>query len=545
MARIKPRILKGFRDYTPDLMIARRDMLSRVAVVFERYGFSPLDTPALEYSEILLGKYGDEAEKLLYRFEDNGKRDICLRYDLTIPLARVVAQHTELPSPFKRYQIGNVWRAESPGRGRFREFTQCDIDIVGSSSLTADAECLVVDLAVMEALGVDAEVRINNRKVFRGLQERLGVEDSRAMNNVLRVIDKLPKVGEEGVRAELADELKLEAARIDAVIEFCRITGTNAEIFEQLERLLGESEIGMQGIGELRTVLKYAYAQGVREADVKLDPSIARGLDYYTGTVFETFLRNLDGFGSVMSGGRYDDLVGLYAGQQIPAVGVSVGLDRLLAGLIELGAIRERKTVSEVLVTVFSPDQLDYSMKIANSLRQANVKAELYLDPEAKFRKQMKYANTLGIPCVAIAGPDEAASGKVTLRDMLNGEEAQVDLDDLGAIANQWLGRVRGFDEDHRSWAWPWEPEVIKRVSEVRGLYILRSGTREALKVGYVDKSRLKSHLLSFFGSTEAENVVSFDWYEIGDTRLGCALEAFLTERLLKSDASTDITKPN
>lgn len=533
MARIKPRILKGFRDYTPDVMIARRDMLNKVCAVFERYGFSPLDTPALEYSEILLGKYGADAEKLLYRFEDNGKRDICLRYDLTLPLARVVGQHGELPRPFKRYQVGNVWRAESPGRGRYREFTQCDIDIVGSSSLTADAECLVVDVAVMQALGVNAVVRMNNRKVFRGLQERLGIESEREMNDVLRVIDKLPKVGEEGVRKELAESLKLSEARIESVITFCSISGSNDEVLAKLTELMGESEIGEQGIAELRQVLEYAFAQGVEDEDVQLDPSIARGLDYYTGTVFETFLRDLPDFGSVMSGGRYDDLIGLYASEQIPAVGVSVGLDRLLAGLIELNAVRERKTVTEVLVTVFSPETLSYAMQVAATLRDANVKTELFLDPDAKIRKQMKYANNLNIPCVAIAGPDEAEKREVSLRDMIGGEQAQVQLDELGAVANQWLGRVRGFDEDHRSWAWPWEPEVIKRVSEVRGLYILRGASREALEVGYVDKSRLKSHLLSLVQSPERENVVSFDWYEIGDTRLGNALEAFLSERLL------------
>lgn len=433
MPTIEPRLLKGFQDFLPDVMIARRRMILTVCDVFERFGFSPLETPALEYSEILLGKLGDEAEKLLYRFRDNGDRDVTMRYDLTVPLARVVSMNRNLPMPFKRYQIGNVWRAESPGRGRFREFLQCDVDIVGSASLMADAECLAVDAAVMSALGVEATIRFNNRKVFTGLKEMLGVPDGPILNAVLRSVDKLPKIGEAGVRKELAEAAGLDGAAIDRVMAFCAISGGATDVLDQLQSLMAASEAGQQGVAELREVLRYALDMGVPESVLAVDPSIARGLDYYTGTVFETFIDALPGFGSVMSGGRYDGLIGLYAGTEMPAVGISVGLDRLLAGLAELGRVESPKCVTQVLLLPFSAEQAGYVLAAAASLRAAGVNTEVYLDPAAKMKKGMKYADSLGIPLVCIAGPDEVVAGTMTVKDMAKGEQRVVALADLAA----------------------------------------------------------------------------------------------------------------
>jgi len=424
MATIEPRLLKGFKDYLPDPMIVRRRMINQVCEVFERYGFSPLETPALEYTDILLGKMGEDAEKLLYRFKDNGDRDITLRYDLTVPLARVVGMNRNMPMPFKRYQVGNVWRAESPGRGRFREFLQCDVDIVGTSSLVADAECLAVDAAVMSALGVKATIRFNNRKVFRGLQELLSIADNPRMDAVLRSVDKLAKIGDAGVREELRTAAGLDGAAIDRTMRFCAIAGTPGEVLAQLDALFATSEIGQQGVAELRTVLANALAMGVQPEMAVIDPSIARGLDYYTGTVFETFLNDLPTLGSVMSGGRYDTLVGLYAGQEIPAVGISVGLDRLLAGMIELGLLSSPKCVTELLMVAFSEGEMPYVLGLAADLRARGAKAEVYLDAAAKMKKAMKYADALGIKQVLIAGPDEVAAQTVTLKDMVAGTQA-------------------------------------------------------------------------------------------------------------------------
>lgn len=430
MATIEPRLLKGFRDYLPDPMIVRRRMINSVCTVFERFGFSPLETPALEYTDILLGKMGDEAEKLLYRFRDNGDRDITLRYDLTVPLARVIGMNRNLPMPFKRYQVGNVWRAESPGRGRFREFLQCDVDIVGTTSLMADAECLAVDAAVMTALGVQAKIRFNNRKVFQGLQESIGVADGGQMNLVLRAVDKLPKIGDEGVRAELRAVTSLDAAAIDRVMAFCAIAGSPQDVLAQLESLFAASPAGQSGVAELREVLGRATSMGVPAEMLVLDPSIARGLDYYTGTVFETFLDKLPAFGSVMSGGRYDTLIGLYAGQEIPAVGISVGVDRLLAGLIELGEVSCPKSVTHVLLAALSESEANHVLGAAAGLRRLGVNAEVYLDPAAKVRKAFKYADSLGISWVAVAGPDEVAKNMLSLKDMKSGTQELVTVDE-------------------------------------------------------------------------------------------------------------------
>lgn len=421
---VEARILRGFRDYLPEVMLPRQRMLEQVARVFESFGFAPLSTPALEYADILVGKYGDEGDKLLYRFLDNGERDIALRYDLTVPLARVVGMNRDLVKPFKRYHIAPVWRAETPGRGRFREFSQCDVDIVGSDSIMADAECLAVGASVLKALGVERfQLRVNNRKLLTALLERVQVSGDAALG-VLRTVDKLPKIGEEKTRELLATENKLDAAAIDAVFAFLKLAP------EELTTFFADSEIGLKGAAELHELLKLAGELGIRDC-VAVDLSIARGLDYYTGTIYETFLLDLEAIGSVMSGGRYDNLLGMFGGESIPAVGISLGVDRLFYGLQELKLVREQASPTQVLVTVFDEGTRAQAYQVAATLRAAGVRAEVFLGA-GKLKKQFQYADRKQIPFAVVAGPDELARGEVTLKDLKSGTQSTLA---IGALA--------------------------------------------------------------------------------------------------------------
>ena len=442
MNTIKPRLLKGFRDYLPEQMIPRKQMMDTIAEVFERYGFSPLQTPALEYADILLGKCGEDADRLFYRFDDHGGRDVCLRYDLTVPLARVAAQYGNLPMPFKRYQIAPVWRAEKPGKGRFREFFQCDVDIVGTDSLIADAECVAVDNDVMSALGVaNVVIRINNRKILTGFFENevFGGAAPDQQLAILRTIDKLSAMGEATVRELLGKDNGLPAATIDHTFKLFGIRGTNDEMLAAAEPLVGSSEAGWRGLSELREVVGHAAGLGVPAERIKLDFSIARGLDYYTGTVFETFLLDLPGFGSVMSGGRYDGLISTFLGRDMPAVGISAGMDRLFSGMVELGLVETAKTPVRVLVAPMEPDVLPQALAATSQLRAAGLPAEVYLE-QAKLKKQLRYANQRGIEAVVILGPDEIAAGLATVKLMEKGEQTQVPLAELAARVGALLG---------------------------------------------------------------------------------------------------------
>ena len=428
---IKPRILKGFNDYLPDVMLPKQRMLDAVARTFESFGFAPLQTPALEYADVLLGKYGDEGDKLLYRFLDNGARDVALRYDLTVPLARVVAMNRQLGAPFKRYQIAPVWRAEKPGPGRFREFLQCDVDIIGVADLMADAECLAVGAAVLGALGVDDFVlRVNNRKLLTGLMLRLGIAEGEPTLAVLRTVDKLPKIGEDGVRAALASENGLDATAIDGIFEFLALDPKG------LAEWFAEDSPGRVGAAELQTLLDLAAEQGLADR-VEVDLSIARGLDYYTGTIYETFVRGQASMGSVMSGGRYDTLLAMFGGPPVPAVGISLGVDRLFAVLRKQGLVEPEANPARVLVTVFSSETRRASYAAAAALRAAGIPTEVY--PGApRMKKQFKHANRQRIPFVLTVGPDEAARGEVQLKDLASGEQAAMSID--AAIARVQAG---------------------------------------------------------------------------------------------------------
>jgi len=420
-----PKILKGFRDYLPEDMVPRQAILERIARAFESFGFAPLYTPALEYAEILLGKYGEEGEKLLYRFKDHGGRDVCLRYDLTVPLARVFAMYSDLERPFRRYQIGPVWRGENTGAGRFREFFQCDVDVVGSAAPAADAEVIAAGCAALEALGVqEFEVRLNHRRVLDGLLGLAGVEAGPRARAALREVDKLPKIGADGMRRSLVEAAGLSDVQAGRVLALLQAPPGRDETLAHLERSFAAVPAGQEGTAALRRLLQLLDAQGLGKR-VALDLSIARGLDYYTGAIYETILAKLPGVGSVMSGGRYDGLIGMFSRDAVPAVGISVGVDRLFYALSELKLVEARRWTAPVLVTVFGDAELTASLSLAAELRRAGVGAEVF--PEAgKLGRQFKYADKKGVPAVAVLGPDELVAGLVTVKWLRESREEKL-----------------------------------------------------------------------------------------------------------------------
>ncbi len=428
--KIQPRTLKGFRDLTPELMIPREGLIATAKGVYQSFGFSPIDTPALEYTEILLGKGGVETDKQLYRFEDNGGRDVALRFDLTIPFARFAAQHIgALGTPFKRYHTGPVWRGENTQRGRYREFVQCDFDTIGTTSTVADTESTLVIHDLFRALGFERfSVRLNNRKVLGGVLERLDL--AHQAEHVLRALDKLSKIGPEKVTAEMMATSGCNEAQAAEVLTLAAVTGDNRTILKGLEPLVGDSEQGRTGLAELTEILDGVQAAGVDEGRVRLDLSIARGLDYYTGTVYETFLDDLEGIGSCCSGGRYDNLASLYTKQELPGVGASLGVDRLLAAMEELGMIEARVASAPVFLAFFDRDRASDYVGLAARLRSAGVAVELYPEPR-KLGAQLKYADRRGHRLAVIVGPDEWQAGRCQLKDLQAQTSEDVALEDL------------------------------------------------------------------------------------------------------------------
>lgn len=397
---ITPRTLKGFRDFLPEEARKRQYVIDILRSVFESYGFEPLETPALEYEEILAGKYGDEGERLMYKFEDKGGRKVALRYDQTVPLARVVAQYAnDLPLPFKRYQIQNVWRGENPQAGRFREFLQCDIDTVGTSSLLADAEIIEIASTALETLGFEKfKILINDRKVFSGL-----IEDSNKLPAIVRAIDKIKKVGREKV--------------IDEMVS----SGLEKELTERILQTLE----AQKPTGNINRLIDYLKSLGLSEENFEFAPFLARGLDYYTGTIFELIIQGEAGK-SIGGGGRYDNLIGMFSNKSIPAVGFSFGFDRLIEAMEAQNLFPSELATTKVLVTVFSMKFGEESIKVANMLREKGINAEIYLDAEVKMDKQLKYADKKGIPYVVILGPDEVKQNLVTLKNMQTKKQKQV-----------------------------------------------------------------------------------------------------------------------
>ena len=442
---IKPRTLKGFRDYLPNTMIAREQLVDTARRVYRSYGFSPIDTPALEYAEILTGKGGDESDKQLYRFVDHGQRDVALRFDLTVPLARFAAQYSQqLGTPFKRYHIATVWRGENTQKGRYREFMQCDFDTIGTESNAADIETLLVIHDLMEAIGVafaDGNlgfgIRVNNRLVLNGLLEKQGLVEQSV--GVLRALDKLPKIGREKVIAEMTEHVGATAEQAAAVLDLAELTGETDAILASLEGMLSGNEAGLLGVARLRELFDSCAKAGIASNRIGLDLSIARGLDYYTGTIYETFLTDMPNIGSVCSGGRYDNLAGLFTKEKLPGVGSSLGLDRLLAALELMEKVQSASTPAEIFVPLFEADRLGDYLKLARELRAEGFTVEVY--PEAKaLKKQLKYSDRKGHKLAIIAGGNEFEAGVWQVKNLQKrGDSADLTREELPAHLRELL----------------------------------------------------------------------------------------------------------
>ncbi|GIX04847.1 MAG: histidine--tRNA ligase [Planctomycetaceae bacterium] len=414
--RIEPRLLKGFRDYLPSVALVRERLMEQARQVFRSYGFAPIDTPALEYAEILLGKGGEESDKQLFRFRDQGDRDVALRFDLTVPLARFAAQHAqELGFPFKRYHLGTVWRGENTQRGRYREFMQCDFDTIGTLSPAADLETLLVIHDLLTSLGFEAfTIRLNNRAVLNAVLARLGL--SQHITPILRCLDKLAKVGETQVLQEMCQKVGLEPSQAAQVL---RVTHPQATLEEVTTWFAGDL-VGEEAVQRLQTLVNDALRTGIPPHRLQVDLSIARGLDYYTGVIFETFLEALPSIGSICSGGRYDDLASLFTTQRLPGIGASLGLDRLLAAMEELGMLTAPTTPAPIFIPYFDPQHLTAYHRLARDLRQAGWGAEVYPEP-IPLGKQLRYADRRGHRVALIAGSQEFMQGVWQVKDLRTG----------------------------------------------------------------------------------------------------------------------------
>lgn len=438
---IEPRTLKGFRDYPPELMIPREQLLEKVRQVYRSYGFAPIDTPALEYAEILLGKGGEESDRIVYRFKDHGDRDVAMRFDLTVPFARFAAQNIgKLGTPFKRYAMGPVWRGENTAQGRFREFWQCDFDTIGTTSNAADIETVLVINDMMAALGFERfQIRVNNRLVLNGLLEEMGLAAQAVP--VLRVLDKLPKIKREATRAEMTQIPGVSGDQADRVLTMAETRGSNQEILDSLERDFGKNARAADGIARLRELTGVVRTAGIPDGRVALDLSIARGLDYYTGTIYETFLTDLPAIGSVCSGGRYDNLASKFTKQVLPGVGASLGLDRLLAAMETLSLLPKVATPAPVMIVQFTPERLGDYQKAARDLLAQGINVEVYPDAK-KIGQQLQYAEKRGFKVALIAGPDEFAQGNWKVKDLARREEQTVPAAQLAVAIRELLDRT-------------------------------------------------------------------------------------------------------
>lgn len=432
---IEPRTLPGFMELLPNEQILFEQMKQKIEKTYQKFGFLPLDTPILELSEILLAKAGGETEKQIYQFQ-KGDTDIAMRFDLTVPLSKYVAKnYGNLSFPFRRYQIGKVYRGEKAQKGRFREFYQCDIDIIGDGELSTinDAEIPSVIYNLIKELGFEEfTIRINNRKILNGLFEYINQKDNSV--EILRIIDKIEKIGKDAVIEDL-EKIGVSKEAIEKIINFIEIDGTTDEKLQKLQDLNIENETFKLGLEELISVVKYIRIFGVPDTHFKVDLTIARGLDYYTGTVYETFLNDYRELGSVCSGGRYENLAEYYTDKKLPGVGISIGLTRLFYKLNELGLIKaEKASMSDVLV-IPMVDDLSKPIILANSLREKNINTEIYLN-DKKLKAKLKYADKLQIPYVIIVGEDEINSGVISVKNMITGEEKKANILENGENIN-------------------------------------------------------------------------------------------------------------
>ncbi|HRN86400.1 MAG TPA: histidine--tRNA ligase [Candidatus Dojkabacteria bacterium] len=428
----QPRTLQGFNDYFADDVRIRDYVKNLFRTSFQRYGFEPLETPALEYSELMLGQSGEEAEKQYYRFKDNGDRDVMLKFEVMISMCRAIAQsYNEIVFPYKRYQIQNVWRAEKVQKGRYREFTQMDADILGTESMLADAEIIQMGIEVIKMLGFeDFSARISNRKFLEGLAQYYKIDVSKYYGYFM-TIDKLEKIGKEAVIEELIERRSIvnqtAIDSIDTLLKGSEITDFKEKI-AFFESTIGQTEVGKEALNEITQIIEYLSSVGIDNKYFKFDPSIARGLASYTGPVWEFTVYD-GGVGSIAGGGRYDKAIEKYIGKNIPATGISFGLERI-SDIIKTRNMYNPKNDLKVLVTIFSEEVKNKSIEIANELRSRGIPAMLY--PEiAKLEKQFKYADRKDIPYVVVIGPDELSSNTVQLKDMVNRTQSQMNLEEL------------------------------------------------------------------------------------------------------------------
>lgn len=452
---VEPRLLRGFRDYLPAHMIARLKIIATIRRVYELYGFQPLDTPAQEFRETLMG-YGEENTKQIFAFTNPEEEEVALRFDLTVPLARIIAQYPELPMPFRRYQVAPVWRADKPDPGRFREFMQFDLDTVGSSSLAADVEILCGMYDTLLALGFSGfRVRFSSRKVLNALLDFAGIDHSLS-HRVFRVLDKLDKIGLEGVSAELTSGrldasgdkvpgLGLKSTQVDRIKQFVALpTAGRKAPLDALTALFRDVRSAVEAVAEVGFLCSSLDSLKIPENRVALDVSIARGLDYYTGPVFEAILTDAPQFGSVFGGGRYDGLVERFLGRKIPAVGASIGVDRLFAAMQSLGLLELTPSTAQVFVSTMDPALLNTYQAVTRELRSAGINTEMYLGEEKGFRKQLAYANRQQIPVAVIIGGDEAARNEVTVKNLELGAQLQDKKQTAaGKERDEWLALSR------------------------------------------------------------------------------------------------------
>lgn len=430
---MKVSLPKGTQDFLPQAAVPRKRVMDMLTQVFEKYGFEPLETPAFEKIETLTGKYGEEGDKLIFKILKRGEEgkagdaDLALRYDLTVPLARVVAMYGELPRPFKRYQLAPVWRAERPQRGRYREFYQCDVDVAGSTSVMVEIELLSMAHEVYSAVGFDDfTLQLNHRQILRGLIHGAGIPESQEVSALI-ALDKLDKIGADGVVQELR-ERDFSEAQTNHLRELMSLSGSNETLLEALSRLVGDHAAAQLGIKNLRELLKGLENAGVPESRVAITPVLARGLSYYTGAIYEV---QVSGFSSsIGSGGRYDNLVGLFSGRSVPACGFSFGLDRILLLLTERGKLAQKACQTQVLVPLYSSEVQDSTLKLARELRAGGLKVDVYPDP-VKMGPQLQYGTQRGIQWAAIQGPDELSAGNVTLRNLVTRQQVVVSRDEV------------------------------------------------------------------------------------------------------------------
>jgi histidyl-tRNA synthetase len=462
---IEPQNVKGFRDLLPRYAYRKNEIISVIRRVYESYGFLPVETPGLEYLEILLGEYGEENTKQIFRFKSPEEQDVALRFDLTVPLARIVAQYADLPKPFKRYQVGSVWRADKPDPGRFREFTQFDVDVVGTSSQLAEAEVIGAVVKALNEIGAgDFSVNVNSRKVLNAVVKYSGIQPERA-KDVFRVLDKLNKVGIENIELELTNGrrdasgdfipgLGLTDANVGRIKDYLALPrGERKSVVNELSGLLGADSCD-----DLRSLDAFLDVLGLGSDIVAYDPTIARGLDYYTGPVFEVNIKDKPQFGSVAGGGRYDNLVKRFTDAELPAVGFSIGVDRLLAALGENGT---EPAFTDVVVTIMDRDKTGEYLRIADELRKAGVRTDLYLGQEKGLRKQLQYADRVAARLAIIVGSNELEKGVVTVKDLKAGESVSKD----ASQREEWLKKSREIQREIPREGFV--AEIVKLLSEL------------------------------------------------------------------------------